>query len=51
MPRLRNTTTGVVVNVDKDTADRLGSGWVPVEEKASEPKRAATGARSASKAK
>lgn len=37
MPRL--SRSGVTVNVDDDTAERLtGSGWVPVE--AEKPKRA-----------
>lgn len=31
MPRLRNTTTKVVVNVDDATAARLGGGWEPVD--------------------
>lgn len=31
MPRLRNAGTGVVVNVDDDTASRLGQGWEPFE--------------------
>lgn len=30
MPRLRNTTTGVVVNVDEDLAGRL-EGYEPVK--------------------
>ncbi|WP_181110555.1 hypothetical protein [Rathayibacter sp. AY1B8] len=30
MPRLRNKTTGVIVNVDAETAARLGSSeWAP----------------------
>lgn len=33
MPRLRNTATGAVVNVNDATAARLGSGWAPVETK------------------
>lgn len=38
MPRLRNTETGVVVNVDDATASRLGREWAPVvEEKAEKP--------------
>lgn len=28
MPRLRNSVSGVVVNVDEATAAQLGSGWV-----------------------
>lgn len=36
MPRLRNRNTGVVVNVDDDTAARLDSAWQPAEK--SEPK-------------
>ena len=27
MPRMKNTVTGTVVNVDDDTAATLGSGW------------------------
>jgi len=34
MPRLRDTRTGVVVNVDDDTASRLGTAYEPVVEKA-----------------
>lgn len=30
MPMLRNTTTGVVVNVDDETAARLVGQWEPV---------------------
>lgn len=29
MPRLRNSKTGVVVNVDEAAAARLGTEWVP----------------------
>jgi len=32
MARLRNTTTKVVVNVDDETAARLGGGWEPVDQ-------------------
>lgn len=28
MPRLRNEVTGVIVNVDDETAAYLGAGWV-----------------------
>lgn len=31
MPRLRNTASGVVVNVDDDTASRLWGEWVPAD--------------------
>lgn len=31
MPRLRNTATGVVVNVDERTVAGLPGKWVPVE--------------------
>jgi hypothetical protein len=34
MPRLTNTLTGVVVNVDDALAERLGSEWVPAAGKA-----------------
>jgi hypothetical protein len=34
MPRLTNTMTGVVVNVDDATAAQLGADWSPVESKA-----------------
>ena len=40
MPRLRDTRTGVVVNVDDDTATNLGAAYEPVEAKAA-TKRAA----------
>lgn len=33
MPRLTNTVTGVVVNVDEGTASTLSADWVPVEGK------------------
>lgn len=43
MPRLRNTRSGVVVNVDDVTAARLGDGWEVVgaqpQEKADETKK------------
>lgn len=32
MPRLRNTVTGVVVNVDDDLAAQLGAAWEPAGE-------------------
>ena len=32
--RLRNKANGVVVNVDDAKAERLGSGWEPVDAKA-----------------
>jgi len=31
MPRLRNSVTGVVVNVDDVTAGRMNSEWKPAE--------------------
>lgn len=31
MVRLRNKTDGVVVNVDDDTAGRLGPAWAPAD--------------------
>lgn len=37
MPRLRNSVTGVVVNVDDATAEQLGADWSPTAGKA-EPK-------------
>jgi len=37
MPRLRNARTGVVVNVDDDTASRLDSDWKPFEHGTSTP--------------
>ena len=41
MPRLRNSLTGVVVNVDDETAGRLNSEWEPAESGSEEkPKRA-----------
>lgn len=36
MVRLRNTLTGTVVDVDDDTAARLGRGYVPAEQPKSE---------------
>ena len=38
MPRLRNTLTGSIVNVDDLTAAHLGSEWEPVKESAPEKK-------------
>lgn len=38
MPRLRDTTTGSIVNVDDDLAERLGSAYEPVGDE--EPRRA-----------
>ena len=38
MPRLKNVSTGAVVNVSDDTAARLGSEWEPVK---AQPKKAA----------
>lgn len=38
MPRLRNRRTGVVVNVDDDTASRLGADWVDPKAPAEAPK-------------
>lgn len=43
MPRLRNTTSGVVVNVDQATADRLGQGWESADKKSAETKAAPKG--------
>ncbi|MCG7284969.1 hypothetical protein MHY85_03150 [Cellulomonas sp. ACRRI] len=37
MPRLRNSRTGVVVNVDDDTASRLDKDWKPFEHGTSTP--------------
>lgn len=37
MLRLRNDKSGVVVIVREDTAARLGSAWVPVEEETPKP--------------
>jgi hypothetical protein len=36
MPRLRNSMTGVVVNVDDATAGQLGSEWGPAGRPASD---------------
>lgn len=42
MPRLINSKNGVVVNVDDETAARLGSDFAPeVQEVPAEPKRSA----------
>lgn len=30
MPRLRNSASGAVMHVSEVTAERLGSGWVPI---------------------
>lgn len=38
MPRLRDTRTGVVVNVDDATASALGAAYKPVSEKATAKK-------------
>lgn len=43
MGRLRNSLTGVVVNVDDETASRLNSEWEPAgsgEQSEEKPKRA-----------
>ena len=45
MPRLRNSKTGVVANVDEATAATLGPEWEPTEEKSSSRK---TSSKSAS---
>lgn len=37
MARLRDTRTGVVVNVDADTAERLGKAYVPAEQRGDQP--------------
>lgn len=37
MPRLRDTLTGSIVNVSEETAEKLGSQYVPVESE--KPKR------------
>lgn len=42
MPRLRDTRTGVVVNVDDDTASALGAAYGPVTEKAPAKKAASS---------
>lgn len=41
MTRLRNTKTGVVVNVDGATAERLGSDWMadPAANESEKPRR------------
>ena len=39
MPRLKHVSTGAVVDVSDDKADRLGSEWEPVKDA---PKRTAT---------
>ena len=42
MPRLRNSLTGVVVNVSDETAEGLSAEWVPADAAPAEekPKRA-----------
>lgn len=41
MPRLRDTRTGVVVDVDDATADLLGTAYEPAEQAKAPPKRTA----------
>ncbi len=48
MPRLRNTQSGVVVNVSDDTAARLGSEWEPADKPA--PRKAPAKKAASSKA-
>lgn len=45
MPRLRNTKTGVVVDVSDDRAKSLGREFVPVEGVKPEPKSVPKGRR------
>lgn len=49
MPRLRNTTTGVVVNVDDETAAQLGQGWEPADAKDAGSTKRPTRGRASSK--
>lgn len=49
MARLRNTSSGVVVNVDDDTAARLGAGWEPADAPDSTEKPKTTRRRTATK--
>lgn len=42
MPRLRDTRTGVVVNVDDDTAAALGAAYEPASDKAPAKKAASS---------
>lgn len=41
MPRLRDTRTGIVVDVDDATADLLGTAYEPVEQAKAPAKRTA----------
>jgi hypothetical protein len=40
MARLKNATSGVVVEVADEKVERLGSGWVSTDTPTDEPKRA-----------
>lgn len=42
MPRLRDTRTGVVVDVDDDTAARLGVAYEPVDKPKPTPRKKPT---------
>lgn len=42
MARLRNATTGVIVEVRDDKVERLGAGWEPVAEERSTTTRKTT---------
>lgn len=48
MPKLRDTTTGVVIEVSQDTADLLPRGYEPVTQK-STPKQASASPKAAQK--
>lgn len=39
MPRLRNVSTGAVVNVSDEKAAVLGAEWQPIDEQATKPAR------------
>ncbi|MET0887355.1 MAG: hypothetical protein ABWX92_12995 [Mycetocola sp.] len=49
MPRLRDTRTDVVVNVDDATASALGAAYVPVEEVKKAPVKKAASSKSDTK--
>lgn len=46
MPRLRDTRTGVVVNVDDATASGLGTAYEPVESEKKAPAKKASSSKS-----
>ena len=39
MPRLKDTSTGSVVNVSEETAAQLGSQYIPIEQEDEKPRK------------